>query len=157
MAAAVSAGLLVYRCVADRVSFLLVHPGGPFFSRRDERVWSIPKGLVEPGEDLLLAAKREFGEETGLAPPSGGYLALGEVRQKSGKQVHAWAVEGNVDPSAIRSNTFELEWPPRSGNIRAFPEVDRAEWFDSETARRKILPAQAPLLDRTIAMLAAAG
>jgi predicted NUDIX family NTP pyrophosphohydrolase len=144
-----SAGLLVYRRVAGRLEVLLVHPGGPFWAKRDEGSWSIPKGEYEPGEDPLEAAVREFGEELGLAPPSAAdAVPLGEVRQASGKRVSAWALEGDVDVDDVRSNTFPMEWPPRSGRIQEMPEVDRAGWFDLETARRKLLKGQAPLLDR---------
>jgi predicted NUDIX family NTP pyrophosphohydrolase len=144
-----SAGLLVYRRVAGRLEVLLVHPGGPFWAKRDEGSWSIPKGEYEPGEDPLEAAVREFGEELGLAPPSAAdAVPLGEVRQASGKRVSAWALEGDVDVDDVRSNTFPMEWPPRSGRIQEMPEVDRAGWFDLETARRKLLKGQVPLLDR---------
>lgn len=130
-----------------------MHPGGPFFARRDDGAWSIAKGLVAEGEDPLAAAKREFVEETGFALPSGPYLPLGSIRQKGGKVVDAWVVVADFDPDALVSNTFSIEWPPRSGAFRTFPEVDRAAWFDLGTAARKILPAQQPLLDRA-AMLA---
>jgi predicted NUDIX family NTP pyrophosphohydrolase len=152
---ATSAGLLVYRDTADGLEVFLVHPGGPFWARKDLGAWSIPKGEVSAGEDLLLAAHREFEEETGSAV-DGPTIALGEIRQTSGKRVHAWAVHGDLDAAQIRSNTFEIEWPPRSGVRRAFPEVDRAAWFALGEARRRILPSQAPLLDRLLAALEAA-
>jgi len=134
---------------------LLVHPGGPFWARKDLGAWSIPKGEAEDGEDLLAVAHRELAEETGFTV-SGPEVALGHVRQKAGKIVHAWAVRSDADPSALRSNTFEMEWPPRSGQMRAFPEVDRAAWFDLAEARRRINPAQAAFLDALEAALAAA-
>jgi predicted NUDIX family NTP pyrophosphohydrolase len=144
-----SAGLLVYRRRADgEVEVLLGHMGGPFWARKDERAWSIPKGEHPDEEDALAAARREFAEETGTAPPDGPTLDLGEVRQSGGKRVTAWAVEGDLDPDRIESNTFELEWPPRSGRRQEFPEIDRASWFDLETARRKVVKGQVPLLDR---------
>jgi len=143
-----SAGLLMFRRRAGRLEVFLVHPGGPYFARRDEGWWTIPKGLVEPGEDPLATARREFQEETSFAAPADGCAPLGEVRQKGGKLVRAWAFEGDADPAALSSNTFELEWPPRSGERRSFPEVDRAAWFDLDEAGRKINAAQAILLDR---------
>jgi predicted NUDIX family NTP pyrophosphohydrolase len=141
-----SAGLLLYRRRDGRLEVLLVHPGGPFFARRDDGVWSIPKGEVEPGESLLDAARREFEEETGVRV-QGPFVELPPVRQAGGKVVHAWAVEGDCDPAALRSDTFTLEWPPRSGRTATFPEVDRAAFFDLAVARRKIHPAQAVWLD----------
>lgn len=149
---ATSAGLLVFRGTADDVEVFLVHPGGPYWARKDLGAWSIPKGEISPDEDPLRAAHREFEEETGSAV-AGPTIALGEIRQTSGKLVHAWAVRGDLDAAQIRSNTFELEWPPRSGVLRAFPEVDRAAWFAIDEARRRILPSQAPLLDRLLAAL----
>jgi predicted NUDIX family NTP pyrophosphohydrolase len=143
-----SAGILLYRRLGGRSEVLLVHPGGPFWSRRDEGAWSIPKGEYEDGEDPLEAAQREFEEELGRAAPDGEPLDLGEIRQKSGKLVHAWALEGDLDPDEITSNTFTLEWPPRSGRMREFPEVDRAGWFTLEHARDKLNPAQVALLER---------
>lgn len=148
----VSAGLLMYRRHDGKLEVLLVHPGGPFFKNRDEGAWSIPKGLVVGDEDLLSAAIREFEEETGLHP-RGPFLALRPIIQKSGKIVHAWAFEGDCDPARIRSNTFEIEWPPRSGKKQVFPEIDKAEFFDLPTARKKILPAQLPFLDELEAQL----
>lgn len=127
---------------------LLVHPGGPFWARRDLGAWSVPKGEYAAGEDPLEAARREFAEELGLAPPAGEPQPLGEVRQKSGKVVVAWALRGELDVSEISSNTCEIEWPPRSGRRVEIPEVDRAEWFPLAVARERIVPAQAPFLDR---------
>lgn len=125
-----------------------MHPGGPFWKNKDDGAWSIPKGEIEPGETEEDVARREFKEELGRAAPAGRLLALGEIRQAGGKLVHAWAVESDVDVRSIRSMTFDMEWPPRSGRTQSFPEVDRAEWFDMVTARRKILPSQAGFLDR---------
>jgi predicted NUDIX family NTP pyrophosphohydrolase len=143
-----SAGILLHRRRDQRLEVLLVHPGGPFWARRDEGAWSIPKGEHEREEDPLVAARREFEEELGVAPPDGPAHDLGEVHQKGGKRVRAWALAGEFDPEAIVSNTFELEWPPRSGRLIEVPEVDRAEWFALDEARRRINPAQAELLDR---------
>ena len=125
---------------------LLAHPGGPFWSRRDDAAWTLPKGEIGPEEDPLAAARREFLEETGFAsvPP---YLPLGELRQKSGKRITAWAFEGDADPAHLVSNLFELEWPPRSGRLQTFPEVDRVCWFGLEDARRKLIAGQAPFID----------
>ena len=145
-----SAGLLLYRCGAgDRraVEVLLVHPGGPFWARRDIAAWSIPKGLIDAGEDPLAAARREFGEETGAAPPSAQPLRLGEFRQSSAKIVIAYAVEGNFDVTRLQSNTFTMEWPPHSGQKAEFPEADRAAWFGMDEAREKIHKGQVPILD----------
>lgn len=149
----VSAGLLLYRRGPGGLAVLLVHPGGPFWARKDLGAWSIPKGEVGEGEGDLDAARREFREETGF-PAAGDAFALGEVRQRNGKIVRAWAVEGDADPSALVSNTFSLEWPKGSGRIREFPEVDRAAWFDLAEARLRLLPAQTAFLD---ALEAAAG
>ncbi len=157
-----SAGILLYRRSpvpasdraqpGDRLEVLLVHPGGPFFSRRDTGVWSIPKGEYEGADDPLEAARREFEEELGTPPPRDPEpFALGEVRQKSGKRVTAWALEGDLDTAEIESNTFTVQWPPRSGRMREFPEVDRAEWFGIEAAREKLIPAQVAFLDRLLA------
>ncbi len=142
-----SAGLLLFREVAGRLEVLLVHPGGPFWARKDEGAWSIPKGEFEAGEEPLAAARREFAEETGAEAPLGEALGLGAVPQPSGKIIQAWAVRGEFDPSGLKSNTFSIEWPPRSGRHAEFPEVDRAAWFGLEEARRSIQPGQAPLLD----------
>lgn len=142
-----SAGLLLYRVRDDRLEVFLAHMGGPFWARKDEGAWSIVKGEYEDVEDPFAAARREFFEETGAEPPAGRTLELGEVRQASGKRVVAWAIEGDFDPASVRSNTFTLEWPPRSGQMREFPEVDRAEWFDTATARRKLVKAQVAFID----------
>jgi predicted NUDIX family NTP pyrophosphohydrolase len=148
-----SAGLLLYRRRDGAVELLLVHPGGPLWARRDAGAWSIPKGEVDEGEDPRAVALREFEEETGHPPPRGELVALGEVRQRGGKLVTAWAAAGDLDPAAVTSNTFTLEWPPRSGRRREFPEVDRAGWFDPATAREKLLATQAELVDRLLATL----
>jgi predicted NUDIX family NTP pyrophosphohydrolase len=149
-----SAGLLLYRHGPPGLQVLLVHPGGPLWARRDLGAWSIPKGEVASGEDLLAAARREFREETGLEA-SGPVLPLGHVRQPSGKTVHAWAMERDVDPRELRSNPFSMEWPRGSGRVEEFPEVDRAAWFDLAEARRRILPGQAAFLDLLTAALGA--
>jgi predicted NUDIX family NTP pyrophosphohydrolase len=151
-----SAGILLYRRGPDggELEVLLVHPGGPFWARRDAGAWSLPKGEVEPGEEERAAALRELAEETGTTfadVAADDLLALGEVRQKGGKLVSAWALERDLDADTIRSSTFELEWPPRSGRLQTFPEVDRAAWFALPAAREKLLPAQAPFLDRLAA------
>jgi len=143
-----SAGLLVHRGAGAELEVLLVHPGGPMWSKRDAGAWSIPKGEYDSDEQPLAAARREFAEELGVAAPDGPARDLGEVRQKSGKLVHGWAVEGDLDVSEISSNTVTVQWPPRSGQTLEIPEVDRAEWFGPELAREKINPAQAVLLDR---------
>ncbi len=154
--ARVSAGLLPYRRRDGRIEVLLVHPGGPFFARRDLGVWSLAKGEIDPGEDALAAAVREFREETGFAP-EGPFRPLGSVRQHAGKIVQAWAFAADYDPAELRSNTFTLEWPPGSGRRTAFPEVDRAAWFDLEEARRRIVPGQRPFLDRLAGLLGEEG
>ncbi len=148
-----SAGILLYRVRRRGLEVLLGHPGGPFFERRDEGVWSILKGEADPGEDLLAVARREFEEEVGSPPPGGPMLPLGSVTGRGGKIVHAWAVEGDLDPADARSNEFEMEWPPGSGRIRAFPEIDRVAWFSLVDARRGIGPAQVALLERLEALL----
>ena len=160
-----SAGLLLFRRGAGRgagsrrdgdVEVLLAHPGGPFFARRDEGHWTIPKGEPDAAEDDLLAvARREFAEEVGSEPPAGGPqgeppVALGTIVQKGGKVVHAWAVEGDLDPDSAVSNTFEIEWPPRSGKRTIFPEIDRVAWFRPEEARRRLKPTQVPFVDRLL-------
>lgn len=144
--AKVSAGLLMYRVRGGRVEAMLVHPGGPFWLKKDVGAWSLPKGEIAPGEDALDAARREFEEETGLHP-GGEFLPLGEVAQKGGKIVRAWAFEGDCDPASIKSNTFAMEWPPRSGKKQEFREIDKAEFFTLEEARRKVNPAQVALID----------
>jgi predicted NUDIX family NTP pyrophosphohydrolase len=141
-----SAGLLLYRRREGRLEVFLIHPGGPLFAKKDAGFWSIPKGEYEEDEPPLEAARREFEEETGFRP-EGEFLPLAPIRQKSGKLVTAWAVEGDADPAALHSNTFLLEWPPSSGARREFPEVDRGDWFSLPAAREKINPAQIPLLD----------
>jgi predicted NUDIX family NTP pyrophosphohydrolase len=147
-----SAGLLLYRRRGDRLEVLLVHPGGPFWARKDEGAWSIPKGELMGGEDPLMAARREVEEETGLVP-DGTFVALTPLRQAGGKIVYAFALEGDCDPAAIRSNSFTIEWPPRSGKRREFPEVDRAAWFPLAEARRKILKSQRGLLEQLALLL----
>jgi predicted NUDIX family NTP pyrophosphohydrolase len=146
MARKLSAGLLLYRASHDFHEVMLVHMGGPFWKRKDAGAWSIPKGEYEPPEDPLAAARREFIEETGLAAPTGAPIDLGVIRQSSGKQIHAWAIEADVDVSTIRSNTFELEWPRGSGTVREFPEVDRADWFELQAAAEKLVKGQVPFL-----------
>jgi predicted NUDIX family NTP pyrophosphohydrolase len=141
-----SAGILLFRRRARELEVFLVHPGGPFWAHRDEGAWSLPKGEYQPGEDPLLAARREFQEETGAAI-DGDFLALPSVKQAGGKVVDAWAVEGDFDPEGLHSNTFDLEWPPKSGVRRSFPEVDRGAWFPIPAARHKLLTGQLPLLD----------
>jgi predicted NUDIX family NTP pyrophosphohydrolase len=141
-----SAGLLMYRLRGGTLEVLLVHPGGPLWANKDAGMWSIPKGEVREGEDALATAKREFEEETGIRP-AGEFVALEPIRQKSGKIVHAWALEGDCDPAAIRSNTFKMEWPPRSGRMQSFPEVDRAEFFAATEAKQRINPSQAAFVD----------
>lgn len=142
-----SAGLLMYRRKGDELQVLLVHPGGPFFAKKDDGAWTIPKGEVAEGEDLLATACREFEEETGVRA-AGPFRELSPIKLKSGKVVHAWALEGDCDPAAIRSNTFTIEWPPRSGTVREFPEIDRAAFLTLEEAAKKINLAQQPLLDQ---------
>ena len=157
MAAKESAGILLFRRPgAAGVEVLLVHPGGPFWAKKDLGAWSIPKGEREAGEDLLGCALRELGEELGPAAPplaAEAPIELGSVRQKGGKVVHAWAAEADFDPAALSGETFSMEWPPRSGAEREFNEVDRAEWFDPAEARRRILPAQADFVDRLLDLL----
>lgn len=149
----IAAGLLMFRVCDARIEVLLVHPGGPFFAKKDAGVWTLPKGEPNTGEDassdleLLAIACREFAEETGITP-AGEFLALDSILQKGGKRVHAWAFRGDCDATACQSNLFEMEWPPKSGRRVEFPEIDRAEWFDLATARTKIKESQTPLLDR---------
>jgi predicted NUDIX family NTP pyrophosphohydrolase len=148
-----SAGIVLYRRPETGLEVLLAHPGGPLFRNRDAGHWSIPKGEPDENEPLIETARREFAEETGHPVPEGPVLPLGSIVQKGGKVVHGWAVEGDLDPAAARSDTFEMEWPPRSGVTQSFPEIDRVEWFDRDEARRRLKPAQAPLLDRLDAVL----
>jgi predicted NUDIX family NTP pyrophosphohydrolase len=153
MAAVTSAGVLLYRSAGAEPELLLVHPGGPYLAKRDLGAWSIPKGEREPGEGSRRCALRELGEELGEAAPTlepEELIELGSVRQKGGKTVEAWAAEADFDPARLAANAFRIEWPPRSGVEREFPEVDRAEWFEPEEARRKILPAQSPFVDRLL-------
>jgi predicted NUDIX family NTP pyrophosphohydrolase len=152
--ARLSAGILLYRVRDEAVELLLLHMGGPLWAKKDARAWTIPKGEYADGDDPLACARREFEEETGRPAPTTGLLELGSIRQRGGKVVTAWAAEGDLDPEAITSNTFTLEWPPRSGVRREFPEVDRAGWFDPDTAREKLVAAQAELVDRLLAAVA---
>lgn len=142
-----SAGLILYRMQSGQLEVLLVHPGGPFWSKKDEGAWFVPKGELNVGEEPLAGAKREFEEETGLKP-GGGFLALGSVKQKSGKTIVAWAFEGDCDPSSIKSNTFSIEWPPKSGRQQEFPEIDRAGFFTVPQAKAKMHPVEYPLVLR---------
>ncbi|MGI9529857.1 MAG: NUDIX domain-containing protein [Acidimicrobiia bacterium] len=152
--ATTSAGILLYR-LASELEVLLVHPGGPFWATKDDGAWSIPKGEFDQlAEDPFEAATREFSEELGHPLPASDPIALGEVTQKGGKRVAAWAVAGDLDPGAVESNTFEMEWPPRSGRMQRFPEVDRAQWCSIEVARRALNPAQVAFLDRLVEALA---
>lgn len=142
------------RTARAAVEVLLAHPGGPYWTRKDAGAWTLPKGEFEEGEDALACALREFQEETGCVP-TGHFAPLGDVRQKSGKRVTAWAFEGDLDPALLASNLFEMEWPPRSGQLKQFPEVDRIEWFGLDAARARLLPAQLPFLERLAQALAA--
>jgi predicted NUDIX family NTP pyrophosphohydrolase len=152
--ATLSAGLVLYRITAQgELQVVLVHPGGPFWASKDEGAWSIPKGEYVDGDDPQVVARREFAEELGSVPPAGELLDLGEVRQAGGKRVRAFAIEGDLDVEVITSNTFEMEWPPRSGRRREFPEVDRASWFGLDMAHTKLLAGQRPLLDALVAVL----
>ncbi len=150
-----SAGIMLFRFVEGAPEVLLIHPGGPYWTKKDEGAWSIPKGEAEEDEDLRDCALREMGEELGpaVAVDAAGLLELGTVRQKGGKVVHAWAAEADFDPAQLDSNTFTMEWPPRSGQQREYPEADRAEWLDPEAAKRKINPAQAAFVDRLLERL----
>jgi predicted NUDIX family NTP pyrophosphohydrolase len=147
-----SAGLLMYRIRNGVLQVLLAHPGGPYFVNKDDGAWSIPKGEPDTDEDLLITAQREFEEETGVTP-SGPFIPLKPIQQKGGKIVHAWAFEGDCDPAAIKSNTFTMEWPPHSGRQMAFPEIDRAEFFDLATAKKKINVGQEGLIDELVTIL----
>jgi predicted NUDIX family NTP pyrophosphohydrolase len=146
-----SAGLLLHRYEGDAVEVLLAHMGGPFWMKKDEAAWSIPKGEYQPGDDPLAAARREFEEELGSAPPVAEYRALGSLAAPGGKVITIWAVEGDFDASTAVSNTFEIEWPPRSGKLMSFPEIDRAAWFTLDVARSKLVKSQGPFLDRLVA------
>jgi predicted NUDIX family NTP pyrophosphohydrolase len=148
-----SAGILLYRGKGAGLELLLVHPGGPFWAKKDLGAWSIPKGEYEEGADALAVARREFEEELGAPAPAGDAIELGELVQPSRKVVTAYAIEGDFDPSGLSSNLFEMEWPPKSGRLRSFPEVDRAAWFTVEKAREKILPGQRPFIDRLLERL----
>jgi predicted NUDIX family NTP pyrophosphohydrolase len=147
-----SAGLLLYRKRQGRLEVFLVHPGGPFWAKKDAGAWTIPKGEIGPDEDPLAAARRETGEETGFTP-EGRFIELPAIRQKAGKLVHAWAIEADCDAARLRSNLFSMEWPPRSGKMAEFPEVDRGSWFDLDEARSKLLESQHPLLDALVALV----
>jgi predicted NUDIX family NTP pyrophosphohydrolase len=148
-----SAGILLYRGRGDALRLLLVHPGGPFWAKKDEGAWSIPKGEYDEGEDPLAVARREFEEELGSPAPAGEVIELGEFVQPSRKQITAYAIEGDFDPSSLKSNLFEMEWPARSRRMQSFPEVDRAAWFTPDEARAKILPGQRPFIDRLLERL----
>ena len=141
-----SAGLLMYRHRQNGLEVLLVHPGGPYWVKKDWRAWSIPKGEIDPGEDAFAAARREFEEETGLIP-EGAFWSLETIRQANGKLVMAWAFEGDWNPEELKSNTFEIEWPPRSGQMQQFPEADRAAWFELEEAKQRIIRGQVAFLE----------
>ncbi len=151
-----SAGLLLYRRAGDAVEVLIGHPGGPVWARRDTASWSIPKGAPLDHEELFTAAHREFREETGHRAPEGASIDLGEVRRRSGKTVHAWAIEGDLDPATLRSMEIEVEWPPRTGQMMVVPEIDRVAWARPPEARRRLNPAQAEFVDRLLVALARA-
>jgi predicted NUDIX family NTP pyrophosphohydrolase len=151
-----SAGILLYRGKGAGLELLLVHPGGPFWAKKDLGAWSIPKGEYEEGEDPLAVARREFEEELGSPAPAGDAIELGELEQPSRKLITAYAIEGDVDVGTLSSNLFEIEWPPKTGRLQSFPEVDRAQWFTVKEARDKILPGQRPFIDRLLERLAAA-
>lgn len=151
-----SAGVLLFRRKGAGIEVFLVHPGGPFWARKDDAAWSIPKGIYDAAEVPEVAARREFAEETGIAV-TGPLNMLGEFRQPGGKIITVFAAEGDIDPAAVRSNTFAMEWPPRSGRTAEFPEVDRAAWFDRATAARKIVKGQRPILDALMALLGSSG
>ncbi|HEY4307320.1 MAG TPA: NUDIX domain-containing protein [Gemmatimonadaceae bacterium] len=153
---AVSSGILLYRRTKGMLEIFLAHPGGPFWAKRDDGAWTIPKGVVDDGEELLDGARREFREETGIEA-TGPYESIGSVKQKAGKTVHAWAWEGDADPSTIVSNTTKTEWPRGSGKWLTYPEIDRCAWFDVETARAKINPAQSAFIDRVASLLENSG
>ena len=149
-----SAGILVYRLRETGLDVLLVHPGGPFWAKKDDGAWFIPKGEINPDEEPRTAAYREFREEVGLEPPAGDPLDLGTVKNKGGKLIYGWALAGDLDLTGFHSNTFELEWPPRSGKKREFPEVDRARYFSVDEALLKMHPAELPLVERLLRLLA---
>jgi predicted NUDIX family NTP pyrophosphohydrolase len=149
-----SAGVLLWRRRDGELQVLLAHNGGPYWTKKDLGHWTIVKGEIEPGEEPEAVARREFAEETGHDLPDGPLVALGEIRQKSGKRVLGWGIEGDLDPATAQSNTFDLEWPPRSGHIQAFPEIDRVEWFEMDEARKRLKAAQAAFLDRLLDALA---
>jgi predicted NUDIX family NTP pyrophosphohydrolase len=153
VASRVSAGILLFRHRPTGLEVLLAHPGGPLFVKKDEGHWTIPKGEVEPDEELLDVARREFEEETGHPSPIGPFVELGSIIQKGGKTVHGWAMEGDLDPAAAVSNTFEIAWPPGSGRRQTFAEIDRVEWFGLDEARRRVKETQVPLIDRLEAAL----
>jgi predicted NUDIX family NTP pyrophosphohydrolase len=148
-----SVGILLWRTRDGQLEVLLAHQGGPFWAKKDLGHWTIPKGEIEPGEEFEAVARREFAEETGHEAPNGSLVDLGQITQKSGKLVLGFAVEGDLDPSTAVSNTYDLEWPPRSGVVQTFPEIDRVEWFDLGEARRRLKAAQVPFLDRLQAAL----
>lgn len=140
-----SAGIVLYRIQNSSIEVFLVHPGGPYWSKKDDGAWSIPKGEFDENEEPLAAAKREFQEETGIQL-SGEFIQLNPVKQKGGKMVYAWAVKGDIDPAKVKSNSFEIEWPPRSGKMKSFPEIDKAAWFPLSEAQKKIIEAQSALI-----------
>jgi predicted NUDIX family NTP pyrophosphohydrolase len=144
----ISAGIVLWRRREGDVEVLLAHMGGPFWVKKDLGHWTVPKGEIEPGEEFEAVARREFREETGHPLPEAPLVPLGQIRQKSGKVVHAWGVEGDLDPATAVSNMYEMEWPPKSGRMQSFPEIDRVEWFGMPEARRKLKAAQVPFLDR---------
>jgi len=148
-----SAGIVLYRRREGHLEVLLVHPGGPYWKNKDAGAWTIPKGEYSDGEDALSAARREFCEETGFTLPVGEFKPLGEIRQPSGKVISAWAIEGDIPAEEVKSNLFSLEWPPKSGKMQQFPEVDRAGWFDLDAARDKLIEGQRGFLDRLAALL----
>jgi predicted NUDIX family NTP pyrophosphohydrolase len=148
-----SAGILLYRGRGSELRILLVHPGGPFWAKKDDGAWSIPKGEYDEGEDPLAVARREFQEELGSPAPAGEPIELGEIVQPSRKRITAFALEGDFDPGRLRSNLFDMEWPPKSGRLKSFPEVDRAAWFTPEEALAKILPGQRPFIGRLVERL----
>ena len=153
----ISAGIVLWRHGAQGIEVLLAHMGGPFWANKDHGHWTVPKGEIEPGEEFEAVARREFQEETAHPLPDAPLVALGQIRQKSGKVVYAWGVEGDLDPARAVSNRYEMEWPPGSGRIESFPEIDRVEWFDLDEARRRLKAAQVPFLDRLAEAVVDAG